>query len=229
MLPVDRVGRSNNRDRAQLVDTSARLLDCEADIVHRNLTRELEPLLIAPAVVVGPIVVGARKCRRVIGCNIVVRQNLPTTRAVRYRDIDAFDVHRGQRRSRIKAARTGHLQVRTVGAASSLKIPRLAYRSLRVGERGNNVPLHLHTENSIGVVLVLFVGGKAFFPLAEEPWRAYPVGLIEIAYPQILGLHQMKIAIHDQKAFTRNASPLFKFPTEGQIGVASLLTGYRLM
>ena len=98
MLAVDRVRRADDRDRAQLLHAAARFLDRHPDVVHRDLRGELEALRIGLAVVGGPVVVGARQRRGVVGLQIVVTQDLPPARAVHHRDVDALDVHRGQRR-----------------------------------------------------------------------------------------------------------------------------------
>ena len=107
MLAVDRVRRADDRDRAQFRDAAPRLVDRRLDIVHRQLRGEFEPRRVGLAVIGGPVVVGARQRRGVIGRQIVVAQDLPAARAVHDRDVDPFDVHRGQRRGRVVAAARG--------------------------------------------------------------------------------------------------------------------------
>jgi hypothetical protein len=70
------------------------------------------------AVIIGPVVVGARQRRRVIGRQVIVRQDLPAAGAVHDGDIDPLDVHRGKGRGGIEALRLCDLKVRMPGAAA---------------------------------------------------------------------------------------------------------------
>ena len=72
MLAVDRVGGANDRARPQFCDAAAHLLDRRRHIVHCDLRGEFEALRVGFAVIGGPIVVGARECRRIIGRQIVM-------------------------------------------------------------------------------------------------------------------------------------------------------------
>jgi len=48
---------------------------------------------------------GVRQCRRVIGRQVVVTQDLPTACAIHDRDVDPLDIHCRQGRRRVEAAR----------------------------------------------------------------------------------------------------------------------------
>jgi hypothetical protein len=70
------------------------------------------------AVIMGPVVVGARQRRRVIGRQVVVRQDLPAAGAIHDGDVYPLDVHRGQGRGGIETLRLCNLKVRMPGAAA---------------------------------------------------------------------------------------------------------------
>src|SRR6266851_1160476 len=183
MLPVDRIGCPDNRDGAQLVDATARLLDCHPDIVHRDLAGKPEPIRIVLAVVVRPIVVSTCECRRVVGCDVVVHQNLPSAGAVHHSYVDPFYIHRSQRRGRVEATLTRQLEMWNAVAASPLEVSRLPDRCRRTGKQRNDMAQHLHTENRISVGLVLFFWSQGFLLPPEEPWWLRPIGLVEISLP----------------------------------------------
>jgi len=70
------------------------------------------------AVIMGPVVVSARKRRRVIGRQVIVRQDLPAAGAIHNGDIDPLDIHRRKGRSGIEPLRLCDLEVRMPGAAA---------------------------------------------------------------------------------------------------------------
>jgi hypothetical protein len=70
----------------------------------------------------GPVVVGARQRRRVIGRQVVVRQDLPAAGAIHDGDVYPLDVHRGQGRGGIETLRLCNLKVRMPGAAAPAQL-----------------------------------------------------------------------------------------------------------
>jgi len=66
--------------------------------------------------------------------------------------------------------------------------------------RRDRQPLDLHAHDVVGVALVVLAVGELCLMRAEEARRVLAVGLVEIARPQIVGLHHVKVAIHDQVA-----------------------------
>ena len=107
----------------QLPDTAASLVDRRRDAVHRHLSSELQPLRPALAVLVGPVVVGARERSRVVRREVVVHQDLPAAGAVHDGDVDALDIHRGQGGGGGEAASTRDLEVWVPRAAPATQLP----------------------------------------------------------------------------------------------------------
>src|SRR6266404_5129431 len=138
--------------------------------MHGDLSRKLEPFRIVLAILVSPIVIGTRECRRVIGCDVVVHQNLASAGAVHHSYVDPFYIHRSQRRGRVETTLTRHLEMRNGVAASPLEVSRLADRCRRTGKQRNDMAQHLHTENRISVGLVLFFWSQGFLLPPKEPW-----------------------------------------------------------
>jgi hypothetical protein len=64
--------------------------------------------------------------------------------------------------------------------------------------RRNGKPLHLHSLDDVGVVLILGIVGEFLVLRTEETRRIRPVRLVEIAGPEIIGLHHVEIAVEDQ-------------------------------
>ena len=118
VLPIDRVRGADDRDRAQFGDAAPRLSDCARNVVHRDLASKFEPHRVMRAVIMGPVVAGARQRRRVIGRQVVVRQDLPAAGAVHDGDVYPLDVHRRQGRGGIETLRLCNLKVRMPGTAA---------------------------------------------------------------------------------------------------------------
>ena len=207
MLAVDRVGRADDRDRAEVGDRAAGFLDRQADIVHRDLRGEFEALRVGLAVIGGPVVVGARQCRGVIGRQIVVAQDLPPARPVHDRDVDPLDIHRRQGRGRIVPARPGDLEMRVAGAAAAAQFAAGDRGALLHVVRRDRQPLHLHAHDRVGVGLVFRARGERLLLAAEEARRVGLMRADEIARPQIVGLHHVQVAVEDQIAFACHVFP----------------------
>ena len=221
MLAVDRIGRADDRDRAQFGDRAAGFRDRRRHIMHRDLRGEFEPLRVGLAVIGGPVVIGARQCRGVIGREVVVAQDLPPARPVHDRDIDPLDVHRRQGRGRIEAARPGDLEMRVAGAAAAAQFAaRNSGPGLHVMRRDRQ-PLHLHAHDRIGVGLVFLARRQRLLLAAEEARRVGPIGFAQIARPQIVGLHHVQVAVEDQVAVACHVvSPLIEAPGVGRMSAA---------
>jgi hypothetical protein len=86
--------------------------------MHRDLRREFEPLRIAPAVVMRPVVIGACQCGGVIGGKIVVAKDLASAGAVHDGNVDPLDIHRRQTRGRVETLCPRHLEMRVAGPAA---------------------------------------------------------------------------------------------------------------
>src|SRR5262252_5140280 len=56
--------------------------------------------------------------------------------------------------------------------------------------RRDREPLQLHSLNQVGVALILGTLRKRLLLRTKEPRRVRPIRLVEIAGPQIVGLHQ---------------------------------------
>ena len=201
MLTFNRVWRADNRDGAELVDAAARLLDRQPYIMHRDLRGELEALRITLAIIVSPIVVRARQCRRVIRREIVVTQDLPPARAVHHGNIDALDIHRRQGRGRIEALRPRDIEMRVTRSAFAPQLTAGGGRPLRLGERRDRQPLHLHASDSVGVAFVLGTLRQRLLLSAKEARRVRSMRLVEIAGPQVVRLHHVQITVQNQVAF----------------------------
>ena len=168
--------------------------------MHRDLRGELQPRRVGPAVVGGPVVVGPRQRRGIVGREIVVAQDLAAARAIHDRDIDPFDVHRRQGRDRVVAARPRHPEMRMSGAAAAPQFAAGHRRANRVAWAGiaspcTSMPM---MESVLALSSAALVQG--FLLTAEKARRVCPVGAVEPAVPKVIGLHHVEIAIEDQKS-----------------------------
>ena len=207
MLTVDRVRRADDCDRAQFRDAAPCFLDRALDVVHRDLRGEFEPHRVGLAVIGGPVVIGARQRRGVVGFQIVVAQHLPPARAVHDRDVDPLDIHRSQCRARIEAARPRHLEMRVAGAAAAAQLAARDGGAGLPGMRRDREPLDLHAHDVVGVALVVLAVVELRLMRTEEARRVLPIRFVEIARPQIVGLHHVEIAVHDQIAVACHGVP----------------------
>jgi hypothetical protein len=73
--------------------------------------------------------------------------------SIHHRDIDPFDIHRGQRRGWIKSARPCGPEMGMESAAAPLKIPSRFYRSPRSGECRDYLALDFYAGDHIGIAL----------------------------------------------------------------------------
>ena len=67
--------------------------------------------------------------------------------------------------------------------------------------RRDGKTLHLHSLDDVGVALVLGIAGKFLLLRAEKTRRVRPIRLVEIAGPEIIGLHHVEVAVEDQITF----------------------------
>src|SRR5215471_9096478 len=74
--------------------------------------------------------------------------------------------------------------------------------------RRDREPLQLHSLNQVGAAPILGTLRKRLLLRTKESRRVRPIRLVEIAGPQIVGLHHVKVAVHDQIALARHVSPL---------------------
>ena len=207
VLAVDRVRGTDDSHGAQLPDAPVRLVDRRRDVVHRDLGGELQPLRPALAIVVRPVVVGARERRRVVRREVVVHEDLPPARAVHDGDVDALDIHRRQGRVGIEAAPARDLEVWVPRAAPAPQLAAGRGGGRRLAMGGNRQPLHLHTHDAVGVALVLGAVAELLLLPAEEPRRARSMGPFEVAGPEIVRLHHVKVAVEDQIAVACHVAP----------------------
>ena len=207
MLAVDRVGCADDRDRAEVGDRAAGFLDRQADIVHRDLRGEFEALRVGLAIIGGPVVIGARQCRGVIGGEIVVAQDLPPARPVHDGDVNPLDIHRRQGRRRVEAARPGYLEMRVAGAAAAAQFAAGNRGSALHVVRRDREALHLHPHDRVGIRLVFLALGEGLLLPAEKARRVGLMRAVEIARPQIAGLHHVQVAVEDQIAVACHRSP----------------------
>ena len=205
MLSVDRVRRADDRDGTQLLDAAARFLDRHPDVVHRDLRGEFEALRIALAIIGGPVVVRAGQCRRVVGCEIVVTQDLPAARAVHHGNVDALDIHRRQRRGGIEAPRLRNIEMRVARTALAPELAARGGRALRPRERRDRQPLHLHRPDRVSASLVLGAFCQSLLLAAEKLRRVRPIGAVQIARPEVVRLVEVHVAVDDQVAFACHA------------------------
>src|SRR5207247_10810794 len=72
---------------------------------------------------------------------------------------------------------------------------------------GDRQSRHLHAHDRIGVALVL--GTRFELPLlpGEEPWQVPSMRSFEVASPEVVGLHHVKVAVEDQKAVACHVTP----------------------
>jgi hypothetical protein len=133
-----------------------------------------------------------------------VAQDLPPARAVHHRDVDPLDIHRRQGRDRVETACPRDIEMRVARAAPASKLTRGGGRSLRFAVRRDGEALHLHPHDRVGVALVLRALRQLLLLPAIETRRVCPMGFVEIAGPQIIGLHHVEVAIHDQITLTRH-------------------------
>src|SRR2546428_7040999 len=73
--------------------------------------------------------------------------------------------------------------------------------------RGNRQALHLHPHDAIGVALVLGAVAESSLLAAEEPRRARSMWAFEVARPEIVRLHHVKVAVEDQVAVACHIAP----------------------
>ena len=167
--------------------------------MHRNLRREFEPCRVGLAIIGGPVVVGPRQRGGIVRREIVMAQDLPPARAVHDGDVDPLDVHRGQGRDRVVAARPRHLEMRMPRPAAAAQLAARHGRALLHVVRRDRQTLHLHAHDRVGVALVLAALRKKLPLPAEKPRRVRPMRPIEVARPEVVGLHHVQIAVENQK------------------------------
>src|SRR5262249_56995291 len=74
--------------------------------------------------------------------------------------------------------------------------------------RGDRESLHLHAHDRIGVTLVFRVLCAERSLLSSEELRwVCPVWPFEVARPEIVRLHHVKVAVQDEIAITRHIAP----------------------
>ena len=136
-----------------------------------------------------------------------MHQDLPAARAVHDGDVDALDVHRGQRRRRVEAAAARDLEVRVPRAAPAPQLAAGRGGGRRLAVRGNRQPRDLHSHDRVGVALVLGALGELLLLAAEEPRQVRPMRPFEVAGPEIVRLHHVKVAVEDQVAVACHVTP----------------------
>ncbi len=77
----------------------------------------------------------------------------------------------------------------------------------RIRVRGNREPLHFHSHDGVGVALVLGALAQLSLLPSEEPRQVRPVLPFEVARPEIVGLHHVKVAVQDEIAVTSHIAP----------------------
>ena len=92
MLTVDGIGRADHGDRAEFFHAASRFFHRTLHVVHRDLGGEFQALRILLAVVVRPVVVGARERCGVPGLQIVMVEDRLT-----YVDLSMFQLIEGLR------------------------------------------------------------------------------------------------------------------------------------
>src|SRR5439155_819297 len=123
--------------------------------------------------------------------------------------VHALDVHRGQRRLRVEAASARDLEVRMPRAAPPTQLAAGRGGARRLAVRGNRQPRDLHPHDGVRVALVLRVDGERSLLTPEELRQVRAMRPFEVAGPQIVGLHHVKVAVEDQVAVTRHVTPPF--------------------
>jgi hypothetical protein len=73
--------------------------------------------------------------------------------------------------------------------------------------RGNRQPGDLHPHDGVGVAFVVGAVVQRLLLPAEEPRQVGPMWTVEVARPEIVGLHHVKVAVEDQIAVTCHITP----------------------
>src|SRR5438105_5103187 len=166
--------------------TARRLARGERRIVEGDLGGELQARGRVLTVLVRPRVVGARQRVGDARVEIVVHLHLTAARAIEDRDIDAFDVHRLHVRGRVVAARVRNLVMRRPRERATLEI--LAHGG-GVRALGHLADLEV-TDADERLV-------RGVFGAPGERRRERLERLVEVADPEVVGLHRVQIAVHD--------------------------------
>ena len=74
-------------------------------------------------------------------------------------------------------------------------------------EPGQITPLHLHPHDDVGVALVFGAFGELLLLPTEEPRQVGAMRSFEIAAPEIVGLHHVKVAVEDQISVAGHIAP----------------------
>ena len=151
-----------------------------------DLRRELQPRGRVLAVVVRPVVVGARERVGHLRIERVVHLDLAAARAVEDRDVDPLDVHGLHVGLGVVAARMRHVVVGRAREGAALEV---------LADGGRVRPLRNLADLEVADPderLVRGVGGAAD-ELRREPLE----GRVEITLPEAVRLHGVEIAVHD--------------------------------
>src|SRR5437762_9755916 len=119
---VNRVRVADHGHGAALANRAPGLGDRAGNVAEGDLGGELQPRRVVLAVVVGPLVVGARQRGRHLRIEVVVHLHLTPARSVEHGDVDALDVHGLHVRLWIVASRVRRLVVRMPRERAVLQI-----------------------------------------------------------------------------------------------------------
>jgi hypothetical protein len=183
---VDRVGVADDGDGAELAHRASRLARGEHRIVEGDLGGELQPRGRVLAVLVRPVVVRARQRVGHARVEVVVHLHLTAARAVEDRDVDALDVHRLHVRRRIVTARVRDLVVRRACERAALQF---------LAHGGGVRPLRHLADLEVADADERLVRRVVGAP--REDRRERLERLVEVAHPEVVGLHRVQIAVHD--------------------------------
>src|SRR5581483_6669694 len=108
---------------------------------------------------------------------------------------------------RVVAMRAGDVEMRMAGAAAAAQLAARQGGALLHVVRRDGKALHLHPHDRVRVALVFLAFGERLALAAEEARRIGGIGAVEIAGPQIVRLHHVKVAVEDQKTVARHVVP----------------------
>src|SRR5947208_140607 len=115
--------------------------------------------------------------------------------------------NRRPRRLRVEAAPARHLEVGMPGAAPSPQLATGRGGGGRLAVRRNRQSRHLHPHDGVGVTFVFGALAELLLLPAEEPRQARSMGAFEVAGPEIVRLHHVKVAVEDQIAVACHVTP----------------------